>query len=52
MSKNRRLLIELSNEVVEKVENLGEQLGIKSKGLIIDLLLRELLIEGESTEAG
>jgi len=52
VTTRRRLLIELSDEVVEKVESIGVQLGIKSKGLIIDLLLREILIEDESGEAG
>ena len=47
MSAKERVSIELSKDVISALDNLSKELGLRSRGALVEKLLTELLIPEE-----
>ena len=47
MSKKERVSIELSEDVISALDNLSNELGLRSRGALIERFLTELLLPEE-----
>jgi len=52
MSKKERISIELSEDVISALDNLSKELGLRSRGALIERFLTELLLPEDTAQGG